>query len=86
MILDGRVRGFGRGERVLGRPKKVNLGREWVETEDERKSSCEKLRMVLAVLLVVAVCQDTNLEIKMNAKVHKTGISGLRNIYGPTVR
>ena len=39
---------------VWGRPKKMNLGRKWVETEDEGKSSCEKLRMVSAVLLVVA--------------------------------
>ena len=42
--------------RVWRRPKKVNLGRKWVETEGEGKSSCEKLREVLAVLLVVAVC------------------------------
>ena len=30
--------------------KKVNLGRKWAEVEDEEKSSCEKLRVVLAVL------------------------------------
>ena len=36
--------------RVWRRQKKVNLGREWVETEDEGKQSCEKLRVVLAVL------------------------------------
>ena len=44
MIWDGRVRGFGRGGRVWRRPKNVNLGRNWVETEDEGRSSCEKLR------------------------------------------
>ena len=41
----GEEGGFGEGQ------KKVNLGRKWVETEDEGKSSCEKLRPVLAVLL-----------------------------------
>ena len=51
MILDGRVRRFGRGGRVWRRHKKANLGRKWLETEDEGKSSCEKLRVVLAVLL-----------------------------------
>ena len=59
MIWDWRVRGFGRGGRVWRRPKKVNLGRKWVQTEDEGKSSCEKLRAVSAVLLEVAVCQNT---------------------------
>ena len=39
--------------------QKVNLGRQWLETEDEGKSSCEKLRAVLGVLLVVAVCPNT---------------------------
>ena len=39
--------------------KKVNLGRKWVETEDEGKSSREKLLVVSAVLLVVGVCQNT---------------------------
>ena len=43
----------------LERSKQVNLGRKWVETEDQGKSSCEKLRVVLVVLFVVAVCQDT---------------------------
>ena len=57
MIWDGWVRGFGRGERVWRRPKKVNLGRKLLETEDEEKSSFEKLRAVLGVLLVVAVRQ-----------------------------
>ena len=34
--------------------QKVKLGRKWLETEDEGKSSCEKLRAVLGVLSVVA--------------------------------
>ena len=67
-------------------PKKVNLGRKWVETEDEGKSSCEKLRAVLAVRLVVAVCQNTPSEIQIPAKVPKTGFSDLRNIFRPPVR
>ena len=41
VILDGQVHGFGRGERVWRRPQKVNLGMEWLETEDEGKCSCE---------------------------------------------
>ena len=49
--------GLGEGGGV-GEVKKGNLGRKWVETEDEGKSSCEKLRAVSAVLLVVAVCQN----------------------------
>ena len=72
MILDGRVRGFGRGGRVWGMPKKVNLGRKWVETEGEGKSSCEKLRAVLAELLVVALCQNTPSEIQIPEKYRKT--------------
>ena len=44
----------------------MNLGRKWAETEDRGKSSCEKLRVVLAVLLVVAVCQSTPLRIIIN--------------------
>ena len=48
--------------------KKVDLKRKWVETEVEGKSSCEKLRVVLAVLLVVAVCQHTPSEIQTHAK------------------
>ena len=66
---------LGEGE-GLERSKKVNLGRKLVETEDEGKSSCEKLRMVLAVLLVVASF----------AKVPNTGFSDLQNIFGPPVR
>ena len=61
----GEEGGFGEG-------KKVNLGRKWVETEDEGKSSCEKLRVVLADLLVVAVCQNTPLEIKTSAHLQNT--------------
>ena len=45
----------------LGTPQKNDVGRKWAEMEDEGKSSCEKVRVVLAVLLVVAVCQNTNL-------------------------
>ena len=59
VIWDGRVRAFGRGARVWRLSQKVNLGRERVETEDEGTSSREKLRVVLAVLLVVAVCHST---------------------------
>ena len=59
MIFEGQVQGFGRGGRVWRRPKEVNPGRKWAEAEDEGKSSCEKLRVVLAVLFVVAVCQNT---------------------------
>ena len=55
----GEFRDLGDGGRVWGRPKNVNLGRKGVEAEDEGNSSCEKLRGVLAVLLVVAVCQNT---------------------------
>ena len=66
--------------------KKVNLGRKWVETEDEGKSSCEKSRVVLAVLLVVTVCQNTPSEIQIPAKVPETGFSDLRNIFRPPVR
>ena len=47
--------GFGRGE-ALERTTKVNLGRKWVEMDDDGKFSYEKLRVVLAVCLVVAVC------------------------------
>ena len=42
MILDGRVRGFRRGERVWRRPPKVNLGRKWLQMEDEAKPSVAK--------------------------------------------
>ena len=60
--------------------------RKWVETEDERKSSREKLRAVLGVLLVVAVCRNTYSEMNINAKVPNTGISDLQNIFAPLVR
>ena len=72
--------------RVWRRPKNVNLGRKWVETEGEGKSSCQKLRVALAVLLVVADCQNMPLEININAKIPNTGISDLRNIFAPIVR
>ena len=54
---------LGEGGEVWRRPKKVNLGRKWVETEDDRKSASEKLRAVLAVLFVVAACQNAPSEI-----------------------
>ena len=72
------IRARGQG---LETSQKVNLGRKWFEAEDEGKSSCEKLQAVLAVLLVVAVCQNTPSEIQIHAKVPKTGIPDLRNIY-----
>ena len=72
--------------RGLETSAKVNLGRKWVETEDEGKSSCEKLWAVLAVLLVVAVCQNTPSEIQIPAKVQKTGFSDLRIIFRRPVR
>ena len=71
---------WARGE-GLETSKKVNLGREWVETEDADKSSCEKVRAVLAVLLVVAVCQNT-----LPCKVQKTGFSDLQSIFRPPIR
>ena len=84
--LDGWVRGFGRGGRAWRRAQKVNLGRKWVETEDEGKTSYEKLRAVSPVLLVVAVCRNTPSEIQIHAKVPKTGFSDLRNIFRPPIR
>ena len=78
---------LGEGEGLeTSKKKEVNLGRKLVEREDDRKSSCGKLRVVLAVLLLVAVCQNTLLKIKTNAKVQKTGISDFRNIFEPLVR
>ena len=59
VILDGRVRRFGPGRRVWRPPKKTNLEGNCSESEDEGKSSCEKMQVVLGVLLVVAVCQNT---------------------------
>ena len=55
-----------------------------VEMEDEGKSSCEKLRVVLAVLLVVAVCQHTPLEIEIKAKAPSIGISYFQDIFAPS--
>ena len=75
---------LGDGGRVWRRPQRVNLGRKWVEAEDEGNSSCEKLRVVLAALLVVAVYQNTPLEINIHVKVQKTRISDLQNIFGPS--
>ena len=66
--------------------KKVNLGRKWVETEDEGKLSCEKLWVVFAVLLVVGVCQNISLKIKSHAQMPKTGISDLQIMFGLLVR
>ena len=75
---------LGEGGRVWRGQKKVNLGRKWIETEDEGKFSSEKSRAVSAVLLVVAVCQNTLSEIQIHAKVQKTGISDLWNIVPPS--
>ena len=86
---------LGAGGRVWGRPKKVNLGRNWVDAEDEGKSSCEKLRVVLAVLLVVAVCQNTLQKFKSLQRYRKPdfGTSGIYSdppfgrptpVWGPT--
>ena len=68
---------WARGER-LEKSKKVNLGRKWVETEDEGKSSCEKLWVVLAVFLVVTVRQHDPLQIEIHATIPNTGISDSR--------
>ena len=57
-----------------------------VEMEDEGKSTCAKLWVVLAVVLVVAVWHNTPSEIKIHAKVQKTGFSDLRNIFRPPIR
>ena len=75
---------WARGEGL--RPNNVNLGRKLVEMEDEGKSSCEKLRVVLAILLVVAVCQNIPSEMQVHAKVPTSGISDLRNIFRPPNR
>ena len=76
----GELGGFGDVE------TKTETGSTLLQAEDEGKSSCEKLRVVLAVLLVVAVCQNTPSEIQIPAKVPKTGFSDLRNIFRPPVR
>ena len=57
--------------------------KELLETEDEGKSSCEKLQVVLGVLLVVAACPNTLLEIKDQAKMPKARFRGLWNMFGP---
>ena len=84
--LDGRIRGLGRGGRVWRRQTNANLEKKWLATEDKGKLSCEKLRAVLGVLLVVAVCQNTPSEIQILAKVPKTGFSALQNIFRSPVR
>ena len=66
-----------RGARVRGKSTK-----QWLETGDEGQSSCEKLWVVLAVLLVVAVCQNTPSEIKSIANIQKNGVSDVQNIFG----
>ena len=86
MVWDGRVRGFGRGGRVWRRPQEVNLGRKWVETEDEGKFSHEKLRVVPGLLLVVPAHQNTPLEIKIQARLANTGIVDLQTIFAPILR
>ena len=62
---------LGEGGRVWRRPKKVNLGRKCVQTNYEGKSSCEKLRVVLGVLLVVAVCQIIPMKMKIMQQCRK---------------
>ena len=76
---------LGEGEDLETSPK-GKLGRKWVQMEDEGESSCGKLRVVLDVLLVVAVCQNTPSEIQIHAKVAKTKFSDLRNIFRPPIR
>ena len=76
---------WARGE-GLERSKKVNPGRKWVETEDAGKSSCEQLWVVLAVLLVVAVCQNTHSKNITLAELPNTEISDLQHIVRPLVR
>ena len=73
VIWDGRFRGFRRGGGFGDVPTKVNLGGEWLQTEEEGTTSCEKLRAVSAVLLVVAVSKYP-LEIQIQAKMLKTEI------------
>ena len=76
----------GGGEGFGDVQKKANPGRKLLETEDEGKFSCEKLRVVLAVLLVVAVCQNAPLEINIQAKMPKSRFRDLQNISGPLIR
>ena len=80
-------RGSGIWVRVeaLERSKKMNLRGKSVEAEDEG-TSCVKLWVVLVVLLVAAVGQNTPSEIKIHAQVPTTGFSDLRNIFRPPIR
>ena len=57
--------------KVLETSKKGKSRKEWLKTEDERKSSYEKLRVVLVAFLVVAVCQNIYLRINIQAKIQK---------------
>ena len=77
---------WGDGARFWRRPKKVNLGRKWLQTEDEGKFSCEKLRVVLGVPLVVAVRQNAHLEMNMRTQMLKSGFGDLQNIFRPFLR
>ena len=70
---------WARGKSLETSPKSESR-KEWVETEDDGKSSCEKLRVVLGKLLVVAVCQNTHVKNTINAQVPKHVISDLPNL------
>ena len=70
----------------LGKARKGESRKEMGGMEDEGNSSCKKLRVVSAVLLVVAVCQNTPSEIQFHAKVPKTRFSDLWNIFPPVAR
>ena len=43
----------------IGDVEKTETQKKLLQAEDEAKCSCEKLRAVSGVLLVVAVCQNT---------------------------
>ena len=65
----------------------ADLGqREWLQTEAEGAFPGEKLREVLVVLLVVAVCQNTPLEINIQANMPKSRFWDLLNMIEPLVR
>ena len=78
MIRDGWDRGFGERGGV-GEVNKCESRKEMGRGRRCGKSSCEKLRAVMAVPLMVAVCQSTPSEIKINAKVPNTEFSDLQN-------
>ena len=63
--------------------QKANLGRKWIQTEDEGKSSCEKLWVVLGVALVVAVCRNNPLELNTQAQMQKPRFWDLQNPPAP---